>query len=51
MAIDALTYVAFGALYGASLFIARAADPVAARAEVDVVLDTLIGGLLSRPTD
>jgi AcrR family transcriptional regulator len=51
MAIDALTYVALGALYGASLFIARAADPIVARVEVDVVLETLIGGLLSRPTD
>ncbi|HEX3795095.1 MAG TPA: TetR/AcrR family transcriptional regulator [Acidimicrobiales bacterium] len=48
LAIDALTYVALGGLYGASLFIARAHDPVAARAEADVVLDTLIGGLLSR---
>lgn len=48
-AIDALTYVALGGLYGASLYIARAADPQAARAEVDVVLDTLISGLV-RPT-
>ena len=46
MAIDALTYVALGGLYGASLYIARAADPRAARAEVDLVLDTLISGLL-----
>jgi AcrR family transcriptional regulator len=44
--IDALTYVALGGLYGASLYIARATDPHAARAEVDVVLDTIIGGLL-----
>jgi AcrR family transcriptional regulator len=51
MAIDALTYVALGGLYGASLFIARAPDPIAARAEADVVLDTLIGGLLPRPSD
>jgi AcrR family transcriptional regulator len=51
MAIDSLAYVALGGLYGASLFIARAPDPLAARAEVDVVLDTLIGGLLHRPTD
>ena len=49
MAIDALTYVALGGLYGASLFIARATDPLAARAEADVVLDTLIGGLLQGP--
>jgi len=36
------------ALYGASLYIARASDPRAARAEADVVLDTLISGLLGR---
>ena len=46
MAMDALTYVALGGLYGASLYIARAADPRAARAEADLVLDTLIRGLL-----
>jgi len=46
MAIDALTYVALGGLYGASLYIARAAEPRVARAEVDLVLDTLIAGLL-----
>jgi AcrR family transcriptional regulator len=46
MAIDALTYVALGGLYGASLYIARASDPHAARAEVDLVLDALISGLL-----
>ena len=45
MAIDALSYVALGGLYGASLYIARASDPRAARAEADVVLDTLISGL------
>jgi AcrR family transcriptional regulator len=46
MAIDALTYVALGGLYGASLFIARASDPAAARAQVDEVLDTLVRGLV-----
>ena len=46
IAMDALTYVALGGLFGASLYIARAADPRAARAEVDVVLDTLVNGLL-----
>jgi AcrR family transcriptional regulator len=46
MAIDALTYVALGGLYGAALYIARASDPRGARAEVDLVLDTLISGLL-----
>ncbi|MEY2458663.1 MAG: hypothetical protein QOG30_493 [Acidimicrobiaceae bacterium] len=47
MAIDALTHVALGGLYGASLYIARASDPKAARAEADLVLDTLIAGLLA----
>jgi AcrR family transcriptional regulator len=46
IAVDALTYVALGGLYGASLYIARASDPLGARAEVNLVLDTLIGGLL-----
>jgi AcrR family transcriptional regulator len=46
MALDALAYVALGGLYGASLFIARAADAPAARTEVDRVLDTLISGLV-----
>lgn len=50
MAIDALAYVALGGLYGASLYIARASDPRAARARVDIVLDTLIGGLLGGAT-
>src|SRR6266487_6064820 len=45
-AIDALAHVALGGLYGAALYIARASDPRAARAEVDVVLDTLVTGLL-----
>jgi AcrR family transcriptional regulator len=48
IAIDALTHVALGGLYGASLYIARASDPRAARAEVDRVLETLIAGLLGR---
>jgi hypothetical protein len=47
VAIDALTYIALGGLYGASLYIARADDPHAARAEVDLVLDTLVRGLLA----
>jgi AcrR family transcriptional regulator len=46
VAIEALTYVALGGLYGASLYIARSEDPVAARGHVDVVLDTLITGLV-----
>lgn len=48
VALDALTYVALGGLYGASLYIARASDPRAARGEVDLVLDTLVSGLLGR---
>ena len=50
MALDALTYVALGGLYGASLYIARAPDPKTARADVDRVLETLIGGLLGGAT-
>lgn len=46
VAIDALAHVALGGLYGASLYIARADDPAAARQQVDVVLDTLIRGLI-----
>jgi AcrR family transcriptional regulator len=46
IAIDALTHVALGGLYGASLYIARASDPRAARGEVDLVLEMLIAGLL-----
>jgi AcrR family transcriptional regulator len=45
VAVDPLAHVALGGLYGAALFIARSPDPKAARAEVDVILDTLIGGL------
>jgi AcrR family transcriptional regulator len=46
--VEPLVYVALGGLYGAGLYIARSADPVAARAEADVVLDTLISGLRAR---
>jgi AcrR family transcriptional regulator len=45
IAVDALTHVALGALFGAALYIARANNPKAARKEADAVLDTLIGGL------
>jgi len=45
VAADPLAHVALGGLYGAALYIARSPDPSAARREVDVVLDTLIGGL------
>lgn len=47
LALDALAHVALGGLYGASLFIARAADHAVARAEVDLVLDTLVAGLVA----
>jgi AcrR family transcriptional regulator len=45
VAVDPLAHVALGGLYGAALFIARSPDPAAARREVDVVLDTVVGGL------
>lgn len=43
--VDALAHVALGGLYGAALYIARSPDPVAARSDVDIVLDTLMSGL------
>jgi AcrR family transcriptional regulator len=45
--VEPLVYVALGGLYGAALYIARSPEPGAARAEADVVLDTLISGLRS----
>jgi AcrR family transcriptional regulator len=45
VAVEPLAHVALGGLYGAALFIARSPDPNAARREVDVVLDALVGGL------
>lgn len=45
--VEALAYVSLGGLYGASLHIARAADPHAARADVDGVLDALIDGIVN----
>jgi AcrR family transcriptional regulator len=45
--IEPLVHVALGGLYGAALYIARSPDPRAARAEAEVVLDTLISGLRS----
>jgi len=47
LGVDALAHVALGGLYGAALYIARSPAPRAARAEADVVLDTLISGLRS----
>ena len=46
--VEPLVHVALGGLYGAALYIARSPDATAARAEADVVLDTLIGGLRER---
>ena len=43
--VEPLVHVALGGLYGAALYIARSPAPASARAEADVVLDTLIGGL------
>ena len=48
LAAEALVHVALGGLYGAALYIARSAEPSAARAQVETVLDTLIDGLRSR---
>jgi hypothetical protein len=45
--VEPLAHVALGGLYGAALYIARSPEPSAARAEADVVLDTLITGLRS----
>lgn len=42
---EPLAHVALGGLYGAALYIARAAQPERARAEVDVVLDAIVDGL------
>ena len=50
VAVDPLAHVALGGLYGAALFIARSTDPTSARRDVDVVLDTLIGGLRASPS-
>ena len=46
--VEPLVHVALGGLYGAALYIARSPEPAAARAEADVVLDTLISGLRAR---
>lgn len=48
---EPLVFVALGGLYGAALFIARSPDPVAARAEVDAVLDTIITALVAGDVD
>lgn len=43
--VEPLAYVALGGLYGAALYIARAAQPAKARAEADTVIDTIIAGI------
>src|SRR5581483_6175872 len=43
-------HVLLAALDEAALYIARAADPVAARAEMDAVSDRLIGGIALKPS-
>ena len=48
--VEPLVHVALGGLYGAALYIARSSDPAAARAEADVVLDTLVNGLRGAST-
>ena len=45
VALDALAHVALGGLYGSALYIARAADPEAARAEAEAVLDVVLSGV------
>ncbi len=45
VALDPLAHVALGGLYGSALYIARAADPQAARAEADTVLDIVLRGV------
>ena len=45
--VEPLAYVALGGLFGAALYIARAAEPAKARAEADTVVDTIIAGLRS----
>ena len=42
---EPLAHVALGGLYGAALYIARAPQPEAARAEVNAVLDAIVDGL------
>jgi AcrR family transcriptional regulator len=45
VSVEPLAYIALGGLFGAALYIARSADPNAARRESDAVLDALVGGL------
>lgn len=43
--LDPLAHVALGGLYGSALYIARAADPQAARTQADAVLDVVLRGV------
>lgn len=45
VALDPLAHVALGGLYGSALYIARAADPQAARAQAETVLDVVLRGV------
>ncbi|MEV6716969.1 TetR/AcrR family transcriptional regulator [Lentzea sp. NPDC051208] len=45
VAVDPLAHVALGGLYGSALYITRAADPQAARAEAETVLDVVLRGV------
>jgi AcrR family transcriptional regulator len=45
LTLDPLAHVALGGLYGSALYIARAADPQAARAQADAVLDVVLRGV------
>jgi AcrR family transcriptional regulator len=45
VALDPLAHVALGGLYGSALYIARATDPQAARAQADTVLDVVLRGV------
>jgi AcrR family transcriptional regulator len=47
LTVEALVHVALGGLYGAALYIARSPNPMAAQAEADAVIDTLMRGLRS----
>ncbi|GAB3507485.1 TetR/AcrR family transcriptional regulator [Amycolatopsis cihanbeyliensis] len=50
VALDPLAHVALGGLYGSALYIARAADPQAARSEADAVLDIVLRGVRAAAT-
>lgn len=43
--VDPLAHVALGGLYGSALYIAKAADPQAARAEAEAVIDVVLRGV------